>query len=173
MGLTGRANQWTHTKPKLHWPCRGSSAVLSGRTQSCTHETCVQDAVAATMANAQSAAAATAKPGERPRLLALPVSPVTAVSTAPYDTILAVCEEANHLAQKQAFLGSWPEWASFSPRWRHAAAHPHRASLPSTTMPRPAVRIFAPDLLLKHPACSAQAWSSHGRTTHARPDDVT
>ena len=58
------------------------------------------------MANAQSAAAATAKPGERPRLLALPVSPVTAVSTAPYDTILqlAVCEEANHLAQKQAFM---------------------------------------------------------------------
>ena len=32
MGLTGRANQWTHTKPKLHWLCRGSSAVLSGRT---------------------------------------------------------------------------------------------------------------------------------------------
>ena len=57
------------------------------------------------MATAQSAAAATAKPGERPRLLALPVSPVTAVSTAPYDTILqlepAVCEEANHLAQTQ------------------------------------------------------------------------
>ena len=124
MGLTGRANQWTHTKPKLHWLCRGSSAVLSGRTQSCTHETCVQDAVAATMANAQSAAAATAKPGERPRLLALPVSPVTALSTAPYDTILqlAVCEEANprtHLAQKQLDRRSWPVWASSSPRWPH------------------------------------------------------
>ena len=109
MGLTGRANQWTHTKPKLHWLCRGSSAVLSGRTQSCTHETCVQDAVAATMANAQSAAAATAKPGERPRLLALPVSPVTAVSTAPYDTILlgASCLRGGkpfHLAQKKAFM---------------------------------------------------------------------
>ena len=106
MDLTGHAHQWKNTKPELHGLCRGSSAVLSGRTQTCTHATCVQDAVATTMATTQSAAAATTKPGERPRLLALPVSPVTAVSTAPYDTILqlAVCEEANHFAQKQAFM---------------------------------------------------------------------
>ena len=101
MDLTGHAHQWKNTKPELHGLCRGSSAVLSGRTQTCTHATCVQDAVATTMATTQSAAAATTKPGERPRLLALPVSPVTAVSTAPYDTILLFCEEAKVSSHKK------------------------------------------------------------------------